>query len=553
MVSFFARRTAPLLVGIACLAIPAVASAQATASPLGTCSKSFYLTNTGKIEGDSKAGSISGDVQLLCDGTWIFADLITWDEQTAYASGHLLVTQEGLRVNADRMEMDRETRLGTFFHASGTARLTVDEPQHNMFGSMEPEMMFVAEKIEKIGPRSYRLTDGMFSTCMQPKPRWQLTGKNATVVLEDHASMRNAALRVKGVPVMFLPYMYYPLEQSGRSTGFLIPTYSASGVRGQGFGDAFFWAINRSQDATFYYDWFSKAGQQASAEYRYVLTKDKAYGNVFYRLLDESERLASDGTVERAAHRSFELTGAVRQALPRGFVLTGNTNYVSDITAQQLYQQNIYEQSRRDRNLAVAVAGPLIPSGRLWMTASTVQRDYFNGATVARKGTLPQLDLAFGGRGLRRSGPFQKVYFSATGQAVYNDVRPDLSQPGFDRSLWRFNGIANLRAPLSSLSYLTISGNASWQVTNWQKSIDLETGAPVPIPITRNLFNVGADLNGPVLERVFKTPDNAYASSFTHDIQPFMSVSWLSPFNRPQPRHPDRSADRPAGGRDHHD
>jgi hypothetical protein len=36
------------------------------------------------------------------------------------AEGELLVTQDGLRVNADRMEMDRQTRLGTFFNAYGT-------------------------------------------------------------------------------------------------------------------------------------------------------------------------------------------------------------------------------------------------------------------------------------------------------------------------------------------------------------------------------------------------------------------------------------------------
>lgn len=533
LVSFLARRTAPLLIGIACLATPAIAHAQDRATsgvtPLGNCTKSFYLQFDSSA-GDSKAGNFTGHVNLLCDGTWILADLITWDEKMAYASGNLLVTQDGLRVNADRMEMDRETRLGTFFHAYGTARLTDDDRYHNMFGSMEPEIMFVAEKIEKIGPRSYRLTDGMFSTCTQPNPRWQITGKNMSVVLEDHATMKNAALRVKGVPVLYLPYMYYPLKKEDRASGFLIPQYSASGVRGQGFGDAFFWAIDRSQDATFYYTWYSKAGQLGAAEYRYAAS-NRSNGSAFFQLLNESERIAADGSVERQAHRSYQIAGQLVQTLPRGFVLTGNTYYITDITAQQLYEQNIYDQSRRDRNLTFAVTGPLTSNGRLRMTAITSQRDYFNGATVARKGVLPQVDLTFASRPLTRSGPFKQVYFGAVGQSVYNDVRPDLAQPSLDRSLWRFNGIANVTAPLSPYTWLDVRGGASWQVTNWTETVDPATGTPVPTPLTRNLFVLRADATGPKLERDFKTPDNSYATGFTHEFQPFANIAWLSPFN----------------------
>ena len=526
-----------LLFCIVMLAVPSLAGAQNRAvgddSPLGSCTKSFYLIFD-SLTGDFKtSGSIKGNVNLLCDGTWIFADVISWDEKMAYASGangSLLVTQEGLRVNADRMEMDRQTRLGTFFHAYGTARLTEDDKYHNMFGSMEPEIMFIAEKIEKIGPRSYRLTDGMFSTCVQPNPRWKITGKNATVVLEDHASMKNAALRVKGVPVLYLPYMYYPLKKEDRATGFLIPTYSASGVRGQGFGDAFFWAIDRSQDATFYYTKYTKSGQIGAADYRYQAS-DQSHGFGYFQLLDESERLAPDGSVERQARRTYQVVGEMRQALPRGFFLTGNSYYISDITTQALYEQNIYNQSRRDRNLTFSVTGPLMAHDKLHITATTSQRDISNGTTFTRKGTLPQVDVTFASRSLRRTGAFSKIYFGAAGQAVYNDVRPDLNQPELDRALWRFNSIATVTAPLSSLTWLDVRGRASWQATNWSQTVDPLTGSPVSTPLTRNLFVLNADVTGPKLERNFSTPDSSYASSFIHEIQPFANINWLSPFN----------------------
>ena len=40
----------------------------------------------------------------------------------------------------------------------------------------------------------------------------------------------------------------------------------------------FFWAIGQSQDATFFHDWFTRIGQGAGAEYRYVASQG-SYGN----------------------------------------------------------------------------------------------------------------------------------------------------------------------------------------------------------------------------------------------------------------------------------
>ena len=96
---------------------------------------------------------------------------------------------------------------------------------------------------------------------------------NATLNLDDYALLKNSVFRVKGVPVMYLPLFYYPIQDDDRSTGFLIPTYGASSVKGQSLSNAFFWAISRSQDATFVHDWFAKAGQQMGGEYHFSMRR----------------------------------------------------------------------------------------------------------------------------------------------------------------------------------------------------------------------------------------------------------------------------------------
>ena len=62
-------------------------------------------------------------------------------------------------------------------------------------------------------------------------------------------------LKVKSVPLFYLPAMYYPIQKDDRATGFLMPVYGNIDVRGQSVSNAFFWAINRSQDMTLVHDW----------------------------------------------------------------------------------------------------------------------------------------------------------------------------------------------------------------------------------------------------------------------------------------------------------
>ena len=88
--------------------------------------------------------------------------------------------------------------------------------------------------------------------------------------------MSNALLKVKDVPVFYLPGMYYPINKADRATGFLIPIYGASTIKGQTLKNAFFWAIDRSRDATLYADYFSKTGYGYGGEYRYIQSPTSA-------------------------------------------------------------------------------------------------------------------------------------------------------------------------------------------------------------------------------------------------------------------------------------
>ena len=169
-----------------------------------------------------------------------------------------------------------------------------------MFGGLEPDVFFHGSTIEKIGSDKYRITKGGFTTCVQPTARWEIVSGSATLRLDHYVRMSNAVVDVKDVPVFYLPMLYYPIQEDDRATGFLLPMYGSSLATGSSISNAFFWAINRSQDATFFHDWMFSRGNGLGAEYRYILGP-QAQGDFRYYWLDEKEAIDQRADAPAAA------------------------------------------------------------------------------------------------------------------------------------------------------------------------------------------------------------------------------------------------------------
>src|SRR4029079_7943992 len=140
----------------------------------------------------------------------------------------------------------------TFYNASGMA--TFQPPVQTSRSAIAPpaasgqsaDVYFFGETIEKIGATKYRITHGAFTTCVQPTPRWDLHADTVVLNIDHYTLLKQAVLTLKRVPTLYLPIMYYPHKKEDRATGFLLPTYGSSTLRGQSIHNAFFWAIDRS-------------------------------------------------------------------------------------------------------------------------------------------------------------------------------------------------------------------------------------------------------------------------------------------------------------------
>jgi len=481
----------------------------------GKSEKVLVLTGTGALA-----------VRVDCDKMQFYAEVVQvyQDRNRIVATGNVTFVSENSRISAERAEFDTKTKTGVFYVAHGWAALG-DRVERSMFGTQEPDAQFTGREIHKLGPKKYKVVDGAFSTCVQPTPRWQLVSGSATLNLNDYALLKNTVLRVKGVPLMYMPIFYYPLEEDDRSTGFLIPTYGSSTLRGQGLSNAFFWAINRSQDATFEHDYFSKAGQQVGGEYRYVLNPG-SQGTAALSVFDEKSQILPGSTTPTGGGRSYRVDGGMMQNLGGGLRARAHANYFSKASIEQKYQQDVTRATQSSRTFGGNISGNW---SEYVMSATFDRVDYFDTLSrsnnITTYGGLPRINFTRGERAIGKT----PIYFGVGTE--YVTILRSTSANGStisDSGLTRFEVNPSVRVPFTRWPFFTINTSVNWRGTYWSES--LVNNRQVPEPLRRQYFDFTAQFTGPIFSRIFNANSEG-ATKFKHVIQPTFAVQRVTPFD----------------------
>jgi LPS-assembly protein len=467
-----------------------------------------------------------GQVEMVMPGGKLkfFAEQIeiVQDKNQLIASGNVVFQNPEGQIAADSVEFDIKSNTGTFHVASGLMPLgAAADP--SQFGNQQADVYFWGEKIEKLGDQKYRITRGGFTTCVQPTPRWEVVTGSVTLNLNDHALATHSVLRVKGVPVLYMPVVYYPLEEDERSTGFLLPTYGTSTLRGQALSNAFFWAIGRSHDATFFHDWFTRTGQGAGVEYRYVAAAQSSGDFRLYRLDQNEVTFEDDGqTSTLPATKSLELRGNMNHQVSRGVRARARLDYFSDVVTQQLYFQDVYQATRNNRVMEGGLSAAYGP------TATTLLYSRSEYLTDAQNSTL------YGTTPLVSSNVAPQrlfgtpIYGSMNAEYVYLPSRSRVDDEIVrDDSHSRIDVAPSIRAPLSRLSFLSVNTSASYRATRFSRRAD-QAGGTLDVPYLRQYSALEADVVGPVFTRIWDRPDSAFAERLKHLIEPAFRVNVTS-------------------------
>jgi LPS-assembly protein len=213
-----------------------------------------------------KRATASGSVVLQQDNVTINSDRLTYDQATATATAPGVV-----KLFRDR---DLITGKALVFNVT-TETGTLDDPTFLFARSpARPTQKFEARggatKMNMEGPDKERLFDAFYTTCKVNENEWYLRVKELALDRTTNVGTAyNGYVEFKGVPILYLPYASFPLDNE-RKSGFLPPSFGSSSKSGLEFAQPYYWNIAPDRDATITPKIFLRRGLQLGGEFRYL-------------------------------------------------------------------------------------------------------------------------------------------------------------------------------------------------------------------------------------------------------------------------------------------
>ncbi|HEY3176265.1 MAG TPA: LPS assembly protein LptD [Candidatus Polarisedimenticolia bacterium] len=454
---------------------------------------------------------LTGDVDLRYGELRLLADKLHYNDIThmASAEGNVVLMFGKSEISGDRLEMNVETRLATVWNAHGY---------------MDPDVIFQAEKLERIADDKVVITDATVTTCTQPTPYWAFHVSSATLHLDHYAYMRNAAFKTGKVPVIYMPYLIWPMKKD-RSTGILLPNIGYSRRRGSFIGNALYVVLGRSQDATFYFDRYGRTGTGLGFEYRFV-PADRGEGSFTGYHLDDTAPDPNMPT-EELRRKRYRFKFVENQKFANGYSLLAEINKVSDLDYYLDFERDITQTTSPTVFSHVDVV-------RNWDNFSLNvradrQEQFLSTVSDVTLQRLPELELR--GRGIRFGhSPF---YFSfETSGGVYNKDRR-FEADGPERREVTYNRLdlfPTISASFTPTPWLDISPSVSARETFYSESA-VDPADPNTLLSSKNVTREFASFNlsvvGPRIYRLFGDSREAGATIFKHTFEPRVSYSYI--------------------------
>lgn len=304
--------TVPVFVAIvlAVAANPALAQTPYLDRFLGSNEPVVLTADKVTYDVDRDTYRAEGRVELRQGEMFLRAErlLVDMKEMSLSADGDVSLGNREGEIRSPTIHINFNTQRGVIVQGDLVAR--VGEVNYYLRG----------EKIEKVGPNHFLITNGWYSTCDcgNDEADWFIEADQIDVTLDGYALVRRGRVYTAGLPVAYVPFGVVPAKIT-RQTGFLSPRVGWSSDDGYHFGVPFFWAISDNMDATFYTDVYEKRGIKEGFEYRYALSRSTS-GQFDLDFIDD-HKYGDDRWAIAYEHN---------QNVARRLYLRNNTNLVSD-------------------------------------------------------------------------------------------------------------------------------------------------------------------------------------------------------------------------------
>ncbi len=486
---------------------------------------------------EQKAYLAEGNVTIRKENYSLKAQWIRFnpEESTALAKGEVVLTSGNDRLTGERVAVDLEAETGTLFGGS----LFLAENHFYIRG----------EEIRKTGPETYQAQNATITTCDGPSPDWALSGRRVKVTIEGYGSATHATMKVKGIPLLYSPYLLFPVKLK-RQSGLLAPQVGYSDRKGWRYSQPLFLVLGESADATLTADYMSERGLKGGLELRYLLSETSrgtlmADGFTDQRVDDGQGTSSSDwgydDTSSSNASKDILRPNSDRywlrmkhdQALPAGFSAKLDLDIVSDqdylhefrsgymgFNATREYFLDTFGRDVDDYD--DSVRPNRLNLSRTWGSYSLNLEGRWNDDVVARREDkdddtlqrLPALDLDISRHRLLKS----PLYLSANNEAAH------LYKPDGDKG-YRLDLHPRLWWPFKLDRFLSLQPSAGYRQTLWNLYEDESDRDQEDRAYHRELYDLRLDLSSEVY-RIF--PGIMPASDRSkHSLRPQLTYKYI--------------------------
>ncbi len=250
-------------------------------------------------EKDGPVYKLRGHVEIRYGTFNLYADEITYnaDSGEATAEGHVVLDggPNDEHIEASHGTYNIRAESGKFYDVIGTIGVQV-KGGTTVLTSSSP-FAFTGKIVEKTGPDHFIVQDGSVTTCELPRPKWTFNAHKVVVDVGGNAQVYRSSFRIRDVPVFYFPFAAFPTERLGRKSGFLIPSFGRSSTKGTILGDAAYWAINRSMDATAGAEYYSQRGWAQRGQFRARPSDDSYVNLTYFGVIDRKHQGGEDVTL----------------------------------------------------------------------------------------------------------------------------------------------------------------------------------------------------------------------------------------------------------------
>ncbi|HZY14977.1 MAG TPA: LPS-assembly protein LptD [Ramlibacter sp.] len=221
------------------------------------------------VEGDRIQGRtdletvIEGNAEVRRGDTVIRADRLQYDQPSdlARATGNVRINKAGNLFEGPYLELKVDAFEGFF-----------NQPRYRFLAN---DAYGEAERVDFIDDKHAIVRKATYTTCQRrPGPSWMpdwiLRAASISLDQEEQTGYATGAvLSFKGVPILPVPAMSFPLSDE-RKSGVLPPTIGLDNKNGLELTLPYYWNIAPNRDATLYPTLMSKRGVDLGGEFRYL-------------------------------------------------------------------------------------------------------------------------------------------------------------------------------------------------------------------------------------------------------------------------------------------